>query len=120
VTASGDRMTVTGGAAMSPVAETTRPGGIHQLTYAGHPLYTFTGDTGPGSTSGQGSEAFGPAGTCSPLLARRSPMASRVLPVTRQRRGRSPACLSSGSSASPLPRASQFWRCWSGRRGRTG
>ena len=59
VTASGDRITVTGGATMSLVAETIRPGGVHQLTYAGHPLYTFTGDTSPGTTNGQGSEAFG-------------------------------------------------------------
>ena len=59
VTASGDRITVTGGATMSLVAETIRPGGVHQLTYAGHPLYTFTGDTSPGNTNGQGSEAFG-------------------------------------------------------------
>ena len=59
VTASGGRLVVTGGASMSLVAQTTRPGGVHQLTYAGHPLYTFAGDTGPGVTSGQGSEAFG-------------------------------------------------------------
>ena len=44
---------------MSLVAETTRPGGGHQLTYAGHPLYTFTGDTRPGTSNGRGSEAFG-------------------------------------------------------------
>jgi predicted lipoprotein with Yx(FWY)xxD motif len=59
VTASGNRITVAGGATMSLVAETTRSGGVHQLTYAGHPLYTFTGDTSPGTTNGQGSEAFG-------------------------------------------------------------
>jgi predicted lipoprotein with Yx(FWY)xxD motif len=59
VTASADRITVAGGTTMSLVAETTRPGGVHQLTYAGHPLYTFTGDTSPGNTNGQGSEAFG-------------------------------------------------------------
>jgi predicted lipoprotein with Yx(FWY)xxD motif len=59
VTASGDRVTVAGGATGSLVAETSRPGGVHQLTYAGHPLYTFAGDTTPGTTNGQGSEAFG-------------------------------------------------------------
>src|SRR5262249_19488100 len=59
VTASGGRVMVAGGASMSLVAETTRDGGTHQLTYAGHPLYTYIGDSGPGVTSGQGSEAFG-------------------------------------------------------------
>ena len=59
VTASSTRLTVTGGAARSPAGETTRPSGAHQLTYAGHPLYTFAGDASPGATNGQGSEAFG-------------------------------------------------------------
>ena len=45
--------------ARSLAGETTRPGGVHQLTYAGHPLYTFAGDASPGATNGQGSEAFG-------------------------------------------------------------
>jgi predicted lipoprotein with Yx(FWY)xxD motif len=59
VTAAGDPITVAGGAARSLVAETTRPDGVRQLTYAGHPLYTYVGDTSPGATNGQGSEAFG-------------------------------------------------------------
>ena len=59
VTTSSTRITVTGGAATSLVGEITRPGGVHQLTYAGHPLYTFAGDASPGATNGQGSEAFG-------------------------------------------------------------
>jgi predicted lipoprotein with Yx(FWY)xxD motif len=58
VTASSS-ITAAGGASTSLVALTTRPGGVHQLTYAGHPLYTYAGDTTPGATSGQGSEAFG-------------------------------------------------------------
>lgn len=33
---------------------TTRDGGAHQLTVAGHPLYTFVGDSTPGQTNGQG------------------------------------------------------------------
>jgi predicted lipoprotein with Yx(FWY)xxD motif len=52
-------VTVTGGAAKSLAGETTRADGQRQLTYAGHPLYRFSGDGTPGSTSGQGSEAFG-------------------------------------------------------------
>ena len=59
VTTSGGPIVAGGGASTSLVAQTTRAGGVHQLTYAGHPLYTFAGDTGPGTTNGQGSEEFG-------------------------------------------------------------
>jgi predicted lipoprotein with Yx(FWY)xxD motif len=59
VTTSGTRVMVVGGALRSLVGETTRPGGAHQLTYAGHPLYTFAGDANPGAANGQGSQAFG-------------------------------------------------------------
>jgi predicted lipoprotein with Yx(FWY)xxD motif len=52
-------LTVTGGAAKSLAGEITRADGQRQLTYAGHPLYRFSGDGTPGSTNGQGSEAFG-------------------------------------------------------------
>jgi len=58
VTVSSARITVAGGVG-ALAGQTTRPGGAHQLTYAGHPLYTFTGDAGPGATNGQGSQAFG-------------------------------------------------------------
>ena len=33
---------------------TTRSDGAHQLTVAGHPVYTFAGDSAPGQTNGQG------------------------------------------------------------------
>lgn len=33
---------------------TTRSDGTRQLTVAGHPVYTFSGDSGPGKTGGQG------------------------------------------------------------------
>ena len=34
-------------------------GNLKQVTYAGHPLYTYTGDSGPGSTSYVNQKAFG-------------------------------------------------------------
>ena len=42
-----------------------RPDGTTQVTYAGHPLYEFTGDNNPGDASGNGTSAFG--GTWSAL-----------------------------------------------------
>ena len=38
---------------------TTGAGGARQLTIAGHPVYTFAGDSAPGQTNGQGKVAFG-------------------------------------------------------------
>ena len=36
-----------------------RADGIEQVTYNGHPLYYYVGDTGPGTAKGQGSKDFG-------------------------------------------------------------
>ena len=38
---------------------TRRSDGSRQLTYAGHPLYRFSGDQAPGQATGQGMNAFG-------------------------------------------------------------
>jgi len=45
----------------SAVATSKRSDGAAQVTYHGHPLYTYTGDSKPGDTSGQGLNAFGGA-----------------------------------------------------------
>jgi hypothetical protein len=41
------------------LGSTTRDDGVEQLTVAGHPLYTFSGDGEPGQTNGQGSTLNG-------------------------------------------------------------
>ena len=43
----------------SLLGTTTRADGSHEVTYAGHPLYYFAGDTMAGQTTGQGSDGFG-------------------------------------------------------------
>lgn len=43
----------------SLVGKIRRPGGHYQLTYGGHPLYTYTVDSSPGETHGEALEQFG-------------------------------------------------------------
>jgi predicted lipoprotein with Yx(FWY)xxD motif len=43
----------------SLLGSTKRSDGSEQVTYNGHPLYTFQGDTASGQTNGQGSTNFG-------------------------------------------------------------
>jgi predicted lipoprotein with Yx(FWY)xxD motif len=47
------------GATPSDVGRTARADGFSQLTYNGHPLYTFVNDKKPGDTNGEGINAFG-------------------------------------------------------------
>jgi predicted lipoprotein with Yx(FWY)xxD motif len=48
-----------GQAKSSLLGTTTRADGSREVTYAGHPLYYFAGDSGSGQTNGQGSDSFG-------------------------------------------------------------
>jgi predicted lipoprotein with Yx(FWY)xxD motif len=51
--------TVGSGLNASLVGTTARSDGKPQVTYNGHPLYTFAGDQSAGQVTGQGSTAFG-------------------------------------------------------------
>ena len=55
----GGKPTVGAGASASIVGTTRRSDGQPQVTYNGHPLYTYTADQNPGDTNGQGLTAFG-------------------------------------------------------------
>ena len=64
------KVTAADGAKTADLGTITRSDGSKQVTYDGHALYYFAGDSGPGQTHGQGSDSFGakwwlvaPAGT---------------------------------------------------------
>jgi predicted lipoprotein with Yx(FWY)xxD motif len=50
---------VTGGASAADISLISRSDGAKQVAYKGQPLYYYVGDTGPGTTNGNGSNQFG-------------------------------------------------------------
>jgi predicted lipoprotein with Yx(FWY)xxD motif len=55
----GGTPTAGGAAKVSLLGTTKRADGTMEVTYAGHPLYYFAGDTAPGDTNGEGVDHFG-------------------------------------------------------------
>jgi predicted lipoprotein with Yx(FWY)xxD motif len=47
------------GAAAARLGTIARADGSRQVTYSGHPLYSFAGDKSPGQANGDGESAFG-------------------------------------------------------------
>jgi len=48
-----------GGVVSSDLGTTSRSNGTKQVTYKGHPLYYYVGDSHSGTITGQGSDSFG-------------------------------------------------------------
>jgi predicted lipoprotein with Yx(FWY)xxD motif len=55
------RPTAVKGAKPSLLGSIRRADGSHQVTYAGHPVYFFSGDAARGQTNGEGLKDFGAA-----------------------------------------------------------
>ena len=51
-------MPTAGSGVTGKIAEVSRPDGGQQLTYDGHPLYTYVGDTQPGQATGNAISSF--------------------------------------------------------------
>ena len=56
---SGGKPVAGSGVKSSLLSTITIKGGAKQVTYAGHPLYTYSGDSGPAQTSYVNASAFG-------------------------------------------------------------
>jgi predicted lipoprotein with Yx(FWY)xxD motif len=59
LTTTGAKSVAGGGLAAAKLGSVKRADGKTEVTYAGHPLYTYAGDAKPGDTRGQGLDQFG-------------------------------------------------------------
>lgn len=59
--ATSGKPTAGNGVTASLLGTTRRSDGTTEVTYGGHPLYTFVGDSAPGQVTGQDSKQFGAA-----------------------------------------------------------
>jgi predicted lipoprotein with Yx(FWY)xxD motif len=82
-------VTASGGVNKADLSTITRSGGAKQVVYDGHPLYYFSGDSGPGQVNGQGNDGFGakwwlvdPAGTSITAAVTVSPGATPAAPTS--------------------------------------
>jgi predicted lipoprotein with Yx(FWY)xxD motif len=55
----GNQVTLSGAVQQDLVGAVTRTDGTRQVTYDGHPLYTYVGDAHSGDSAGQGLNQFG-------------------------------------------------------------
>lgn len=91
--------TAGGGVSNAELGTITRSGGGTQVTYNHHPLYTFTHDTAPGQTNGEGIKAFGGTWTLVNLAGLPiAPVASGSGTSKTSSAGASSSSTSSGSS----------------------
>lgn len=98
------------GAKASLLGTVTSPSGDVRLTYAGWPLYTYTGDSGPGQATGQGVKdsfgtwwVLGPSGTPITTPAPSSPASTSVVtsPPATATSSPSPPATSAVSKSAP-------------------
>ena len=96
--------TATGGAKASDLGTITRSDGTKQVTYDGHPLYYFSGDSGPGTASGQGSDGFGAKWWL--VTPTGSDVTASVTSFTASASGAAPAAPAAAAPAAPAAPAS--------------
>jgi len=89
--------TAAGSAQATDLGTITRSDGTKQVTYDGHPLYYFVGDTGPGTDKGQGVDGFGAKWW---LVAPSGSSITTAVTVGGSGSGSAPSAPSSSSSSS--------------------